>query len=217
MRSSWAASEFLTNCCVIVEPPWTAFCGEDVLVEGAADAAQVDAVVGVEAAVLDRDDRVLHDRRDLVSRRKDPLLVAGQDADPLPWRSTMTELRGWPAPRAPAGRRRRPSSSRTPSRRRPAARGRAAARTAAACGCAAAPSAARRPWRSGCGGASRRPPVAAAAGRLGCGRIAHTGGRDAARLRARPPRPAMGAARAARPVGRLASARMDEPLGRRRI
>ena len=36
--------------------------------ERAADAAQVDAVVGVEALVLDRDDRVLHHRRDLRPR-----------------------------------------------------------------------------------------------------------------------------------------------------
>ena len=57
---------------------------DDVLVEGARDAAQVDAVVGVEAAVLDRDDRVLHDRRDLVLAQEQPLLVAGQDADPVP-------------------------------------------------------------------------------------------------------------------------------------
>jgi hypothetical protein len=26
VRSSWAASAFLTNCIVMVEPPWTAFC-----------------------------------------------------------------------------------------------------------------------------------------------------------------------------------------------
>ena len=26
VRSSWAASAFLTNCCVIVEPPWTTRC-----------------------------------------------------------------------------------------------------------------------------------------------------------------------------------------------
>ena len=46
-----------------------------------ADAAQVDAVVGVEAAVLDRDDRVLHHRRDLRLSEKDPLLVAGERAE----------------------------------------------------------------------------------------------------------------------------------------
>jgi hypothetical protein len=53
----------------------------DVLVEGAADAAQVDAVVGIEALVLDRDDRVLHHRRDLVLAQEQALLVAGEDAD----------------------------------------------------------------------------------------------------------------------------------------
>ncbi len=26
VRWSWARSAFLTNCCVMVEPPWTAFC-----------------------------------------------------------------------------------------------------------------------------------------------------------------------------------------------
>ena len=57
--------------------------GQDVLVERAADAAEVDAVVGVEALVLDRDDRVLHGRRDLVLGDEDPLLVAGQAAERL--------------------------------------------------------------------------------------------------------------------------------------
>src|SRR5215208_7177181 len=38
---------------------------DDVLPQGAADAAQVVALVGVEAAVLDRDDRLLQDRGDL--------------------------------------------------------------------------------------------------------------------------------------------------------
>ena len=57
--------------------------GEDVLVEGAADAADVDAVVGVEALVLDRDDRVLHHRRDLRLLEQDPVLVAGQQAEAL--------------------------------------------------------------------------------------------------------------------------------------
>jgi hypothetical protein len=56
---------------------------DDVLVEGAADAAQVDAVVRVEALVLDRDDRVLHHRRDLVLAQEQALLVAGEDADLL--------------------------------------------------------------------------------------------------------------------------------------
>ena len=57
--------------------------GQDVLVERAADAAEVDAVVGVEALVLDRDDRVLHHRRDLALLEQDPLLVAGQAAERL--------------------------------------------------------------------------------------------------------------------------------------
>ena len=57
--------------------------GDDVLVQRAADAAEVDAVVGVEALVLDRDDRVLHHRRDLALLQQDPLLVAGQAAERL--------------------------------------------------------------------------------------------------------------------------------------
>ena len=75
-RSFWktvrwfsAASEIFTNCCGIVEAPWTAPPEVTSSNGGAGDAAEVDAAVGVEAAVLDRDDRVLHRRRDLVSER----------------------------------------------------------------------------------------------------------------------------------------------------
>ena len=57
--------------------------GAHVRVERAADAAQVDAGVGVEAAVLDRDDRLLHHGRDLLGLQEDPLLVAGQHAERL--------------------------------------------------------------------------------------------------------------------------------------
>ena len=45
----------------------------------AGHAAQVDALVLVEALVLDRDDRVLHRRRDLVGGDEDAVLVVGQD------------------------------------------------------------------------------------------------------------------------------------------
>ena len=55
--------------------------GGDVLDGRAGDAAQVDAAVGVEAAVLDRDDRVLHHGRDLGLGEVDPALGAGQRAD----------------------------------------------------------------------------------------------------------------------------------------
>jgi hypothetical protein len=54
---------------------------DHVLEERTADAAQVDALVGVEAPVLDRDDRVLHHGRDLVLAQEEPLLVAGQHAE----------------------------------------------------------------------------------------------------------------------------------------
>ena len=63
-----------------------------VLVERARDAAQVDALVGVEAAVLDRDDRVLHHRRDLGLGDVQLALVAGQQADLAAAASRITEL-----------------------------------------------------------------------------------------------------------------------------
>jgi hypothetical protein len=52
----------------------------DVGQERAADPAQVDAAVGVEALVLDRDGGLLDDRRDL-PRRHDHAVVLAQDAD----------------------------------------------------------------------------------------------------------------------------------------
>jgi hypothetical protein len=55
--------------------------GRDVLQGRSADAAEIDPAVGVEAVVLDRDDRVLHDRSDLTLGQVDPALVAGQRAD----------------------------------------------------------------------------------------------------------------------------------------
>src|SRR6185295_14999928 len=58
----------------------------DVRPDGASDAAQVDAVVLVEAFVLDRDDRLLHDRRDVVRADEDATLGApqgGEDGVPV--------------------------------------------------------------------------------------------------------------------------------------
>jgi hypothetical protein len=49
--------------------------GREVLPEGTGGAAHVDAVVLVEALVLDRDDRVLHRQRDVARRDDDPALV----------------------------------------------------------------------------------------------------------------------------------------------
>jgi len=49
--------------------------GEDVLPQSARDALVVDAAVFVEALVLDRDDRVLDVRRDLVLVHEDPVVV----------------------------------------------------------------------------------------------------------------------------------------------
>ena len=56
------------NCCSIVEAPCTAAFVRDVLDERAQDAADVDAAVGLEALVLDRDHRLLDDPRDLFGR-----------------------------------------------------------------------------------------------------------------------------------------------------
>jgi hypothetical protein len=54
---------------------------DQVLVERAGDAAEVDAVVRVEAAVLDGDDRLLHDGRDVRRGDEDPPLAAGQEPE----------------------------------------------------------------------------------------------------------------------------------------
>ena len=57
---------FLTYCCVIVEPPSTTALLRMSSQAARSDPADVDAVVLEEPLVLDRDDRLLHDRRDLV-------------------------------------------------------------------------------------------------------------------------------------------------------
>jgi hypothetical protein len=57
-----------------------------VLDEGAADAADVDARVLVEAAVLDGDDRIAHVGRDVPVAHEHAALVVGQDAKRLPLR-----------------------------------------------------------------------------------------------------------------------------------
>ncbi len=53
----------------------------DVLPAGAKDPAEIDAVVLVEPPILDRDDRVLHQRRDLVRLEQHAALVASQDGE----------------------------------------------------------------------------------------------------------------------------------------
>ena len=99
--------------------------GSDVLPQRAADAAQVDAVVGVEAAVLDRDDRVLHHRRDLALGQEDPALVAGQEPERLAVGGRRAREFGCDRRLLELGQvgRRRPSSSRTRSRPPRAGRG----------------------------------------------------------------------------------------------
>ncbi len=64
------------NCCSIVEAPWRLPLWTDVLDERAGDAANVDAAVGLEALVLDRDHRLLDDRRDLRRGHDHPVLLA---------------------------------------------------------------------------------------------------------------------------------------------
>src|SRR5215218_2651222 len=54
---------------------------QDVLEHRPADADDVDAAVLVEALVLDRDGRLLHDRRDLIRRDQDASSVVGQGRD----------------------------------------------------------------------------------------------------------------------------------------
>jgi hypothetical protein len=56
---------------------------QHVLHERAADAADVDAGVLVEAAILDGDDRVAHVRRDVAVVDEDAALVVGQHAERL--------------------------------------------------------------------------------------------------------------------------------------
>ena len=92
MRSFCAARAFLTNCWVIVEAPCCGRAGEDVLVKRAGDALVVDAAVLVEAAVLDRDNRLLHHRGDLARLDEDPALVVGERGSRVPLRSTMIEF-----------------------------------------------------------------------------------------------------------------------------
>ena len=53
----------------------------DVLPEGAGDAAHVDAVVLEEALILDGDDRLAHDRRDVLRVDEHPALVAAQHGE----------------------------------------------------------------------------------------------------------------------------------------
>ena len=129
---------------------------DDVLPQGAADAAQVVALVGVEAAVLDRDDRLLHHAARSGPRRRTAgagCRSAGRSR--RRWRRGSRSCRAAGPPSA-AGRRRRPSSSRTRSRPRPARRGPPAARPRAACGCAPGGAARRRRRRRsrGAGGAA---------------------------------------------------------------
>ena len=64
------------NCCSIVEAPCTVPLCADVLDERARDAADVDAAVGLKALVLDRDHRLLDDRRDLRGRDDHAVLLA---------------------------------------------------------------------------------------------------------------------------------------------
>ncbi len=127
-----------------------------VLPQRAADAAHVDALVRVEAAVLDRDDRVLHHGRDLLLAEEDALLVAGQDADAAA--AAVEDHRravGRLLERRQVGRdgHHHPEDGRDG---REAGRGRSAARRAGACGCAPAGAAAQAARCARAGAAARR-------------------------------------------------------------
>ena len=74
-------SWFLTNCCVIVEPPWTADLCSMSAQERAPHAADVDAAVLVEPPVLRRDDRLLDPRRDLVALHEHAALAAAKHGE----------------------------------------------------------------------------------------------------------------------------------------
>ena len=143
-RSFWnsvrwfcAASAFLTNCWRDRRRALDGPAAQDVGQQRAADAADVDAVVAVEAPVLDGDDRVLHRRGDLARWTQDPVLRwPGRPTwcRPCTSRGPSCARCGTPAGSpAPAGRRPAPSSSRTASRRRPGRRGRAGSAPGAAC------------------------------------------------------------------------------------
>ena len=84
MRCCWAAERGLDELLRDRRAALHGLLGAHVLPQRAGDAAQVDAVVGVEAAVLDRDDRLLHHRRDLRRVDRDPALVAGQEPEGAP-------------------------------------------------------------------------------------------------------------------------------------
>ena len=56
----------------------------DVLPERAGDALEVDAVVLEEALILDRDDRLAHDRRDVIGADEDAALVSAKDGEDRP-------------------------------------------------------------------------------------------------------------------------------------
>ena len=90
------------SCWVIVEPPWPVTGLDLRRADRAGDADRVDAEVAAEAAVLGRDHRRPHFRRDLVvgqpfaearPKRHENLAVGGADADHLPEVGPFGEVR----------------------------------------------------------------------------------------------------------------------------
>ena len=78
-RRADSSSTCLTYCWVSVEPPCTSS-PDWLLTQRAQGAREVDAAVLVEAGVLDGDDGLAHDRRDLGQRDRDAVLVVeGRD------------------------------------------------------------------------------------------------------------------------------------------
>ena len=72
---------FLTSCWVIVEPPCASVPVQMLTTAARRHADRVDRAVLVVAPVLDRDDRVAHDRRDLVPVHEHAVLVGAQHAE----------------------------------------------------------------------------------------------------------------------------------------
>ena len=70
MVRSWVRNRFLASCCVMVEPPCdTPRCST--LARGRArDAERIDAPVRIEAPVLDRQERLRQERRQLAQRNR---------------------------------------------------------------------------------------------------------------------------------------------------
>ena len=73
---SWVRNRFLASCWVSVEPPCDTPRRRMLATDGAGDADRVDAVVRIEAPVLDRDERLRHVARQVLERHRGAAHVA---------------------------------------------------------------------------------------------------------------------------------------------